>query len=197
MITGKETLYFIKYEDVARDYLMKNKTNFDLFAKYEGHIVEKGFFRFHTKGSSYIWTKYVSEFFKDYLNKIFCFGFDWMGRQFAADFKDDIIYMFDSATGEVFQLKEGLTDFLQNELITYKEETFNIDFFKQLYKLFETELTFSKCFGFKIPLFLNGEDEITNYECIDMEVYWDVNYQLYNQINNIPGGTLINSPNID
>ncbi|MGN6567879.1 MAG: hypothetical protein ACTHJ0_08000 [Flavipsychrobacter sp.] len=196
-VTGKETFYFIQYEDVVRDYSLMDKTGFDLFSKYEGCIIENGLFKFHTKGSSYIWTKYTSAFFKDYLNKIFCFGFDWMGRQFAVDLKIEMIYIFDSATGGAYQLDESLKDFLEKDLTIYREETFNIDFFDELYKIYKTEWVFSKCFGFSIPLFLNGKDEINNYECIDMEVYWDTNYQLLNKINNLPGGTLIDSVNVD
>jgi len=31
-------------------------------------------------------------------------------------------------------------------------------------------------------IFIGGKDEMLNYEIIDMEVYWELNYQLYNKI---------------
>ncbi|WP_434798222.1 T6SS immunity protein Tdi1 domain-containing protein [Terrisporobacter vanillatitrophus] len=35
--------------------------------------------------------------------------------------------------------------------------------------------------GYKVPLFLGGEDDISNLEEIDMEVYWSVTGQLNSQ----------------
>lgn len=41
-------------------------------------------------------------------------------------------------------------------------------------------LPINKCVGYKVPLFLNGEDDIENLEVSDMEVYWEIMMPLMN-----------------
>jgi hypothetical protein len=41
-------------------------------------------------------------------------------------------------------------------------------------------LDHNKCVGYKVPLFLGGEDEISNLDELDMEVYWSIIGQLMN-----------------
>jgi hypothetical protein len=38
---------------------------------------------------------------------------------------------------------------------------------------------------FKQPLSLGGADEVSNYEVTDMEVYWEINRQIFLQIRNL------------
>jgi len=56
-----------------------------------------------------------------------------------------------------------------------------------------SEVRYGECIGHKVPLFLNGSDTIDNYEVTDMEVYWELQCQVYSQIKNLPPGTKINS----
>lgn len=44
-------------------------------------------------------------------------------------------------------------------------------------------LPHDKCIGYKVPLFLNGDDDISNLEVSDMEVYWGIMAQLICQLN--------------
>jgi hypothetical protein len=192
-VTSKDVEYFKKYKNYfsCQDNIVNS-----LIYKYEGCSIGNGIFRFHTFGSAFVWNNYIGEYFKDYSQKIICFGFDWMGRQFCkSNFRDDIIYLFDPATGEVFEQIQTIQDFF-NGFADYKVELFNEDFFKEVIKRYENELELKNCFGFKVPLFLDGKDEIENYELIDMEVYWNMSCQLYNKVNNLPGGALINKVSI-
>jgi hypothetical protein len=52
---------------------------------------------------------------------------------------------------------------------------------------------FDDCIGYPVPLFLAGEDTISNYEKQDLEIYWDTQLQLINQVKNLPPGTPIKS----
>ena len=36
------------------------------------------------------------------------------------------------------------------------------------------EIEFGRCAGYKVPLFLGGDDIVENLEDSDMEVYWEV-----------------------
>ena len=41
-----------------------------------------------------------------------------------------------------------------------------------------SDLAFDQCAGYKVPLFLGGEDSIHNLELSDIEVYWSLMAQL-------------------
>jgi len=47
--------------------------------------------------------------------------------------------------------------------------------------------------GYKLPLFLNGKTDSSNYEIVDTKVYWDIQYQIFNQIKDLPEGTRISN----
>lgn len=40
------------------------------------------------------------------------------------------------------------------------------------------DIPHDKCVGYKVPLFLNGEDNISNLELSDIEVYWGIMGQM-------------------
>lgn len=40
----------------------------------------------------------------------------------------------------------------------------------------------NQCVGYKVPLFLNGQDDIDNRELSDMEVYWGLMGQMVNSM---------------
>lgn len=41
--------------------------------------------------------------------------------------------------------------------------------------------------------FLNGKADSSNYEIVDTKVYWDIQYQIFNQIKDLPEGTRISN----
>ncbi|WP_425270988.1 hypothetical protein [Mucilaginibacter endophyticus] len=41
-------------------------------------------------------------------------------------------------------------------------------------------------------MFLGGKDEVANLEITQMEIYWELSYQIYNKTKNLPPGTLVN-----
>ena len=41
-------------------------------------------------------------------------------------------------------------------------------------------LKHNECAGYKVPLFLNGDDVVDNLEISDMEVYWEIMMPLIN-----------------
>jgi hypothetical protein len=59
------------------------------------------------------------------------------------------------------------------------------------------KIPYQECVGYRVPLFLNGKDAVSNQELIDTEVYWETQCQLYNQIKKLPDGTKIGSVKIN
>lgn len=158
-----------------------------------GASYDKGIFRIHNKSSSFYWTLIVTEYFPKYKDKICCFAFDWMGRQFAVDLEDENkTYLFDPATGEDFELEQSLSGFFDEELVDYRDETLIPDDFSFVMdKLGLDILPPSKCIGYTKILFLGGKDDLDNTEVIYMDVYWDLNYKIYSKINKLEEGSII------
>src|SRR4051812_23495728 len=88
-----------------------------LFLNFGGLSIDLGSFRIHTYESAQKWADIIMESFPQYKNEIIPFGFDWLGRQYAINRnQDNLIIMFDGATGEDFELEQSLEDFFNEEL---------------------------------------------------------------------------------
>ena len=193
--TGCNNEYAVKYKEVG-DLALNNLPELsDLFKESSGKIFENGLFRIHNTGSFYLWTELSFDYFKKFKGKSYCFAFDWVGRQFAVNYLDgkSQILMLDPATAEVFTLNKNVASFLNEDLVEFKDELMDIANFNSLRKKLNVDkLKFNQCMGFKKFLFLGGSLELDNYEVIDEEVYWELNYQVYLQTKNLPPGTLLN-----
>ena len=191
-----EKSYCYNFKDKALIRVEKNVPVSSLLKMYEGSTFNEGMFKIHTLGSSFFWTEIVTTFFNQYKNSCYCFGFDWMGRQFAYHDKDGKtkILMFDCSTAEVFEIEQTIDVFFDEDLVDYINETLDTETFyafKELNKI--KNLSFKNCISYITPLFLGGEDNLQNLEVIDMEVNWEVNYQVYCKIKDLPDQTLIKS----
>ena len=180
-------LFKQKYQ-IKNNPIEKNQSGFktrneelnELFGSLGGISINKGLFKIHSFQSSKKWTEIICEIFPKYTNRISVYGFDWVGRQYAKDLDKDFTYLFDIATGEDFELEQPLSEFFNVDLIEYEEETLNTEEFNEWNKN-KIELDFDQIVGYKIPLWLGGEDSINNYEIADAEVYWEINRQLMNK----------------
>jgi len=166
-----------------------------LFQECGGYLIQYGLYRIHTPQSSIHWSILLGDYFPSYREKIIPFGFDWMGRQFVVNKgQDNVILVFDPATLEGFEYHQNVMDFHNRDLVIDKNNILSETFFNQLREhLGIMKISFQDCAGHKRPLFLSGTDDLSNFEIVDMEVYWDLQNQIYNQIKNLPPGTKINS----
>jgi hypothetical protein len=159
-----------------------------------GATFDNGLYRLHTFSSSYYWESVICNYIAQYKDRVLPFGFDWMGRQFALDlYETDRILMFDPATAEDFELNESLEMFHNQSLVDEKFDTLADDKFTEILTNLKLEgIGFEQCIGYKKPLFLGGKDSIDNNELVNLEVYWEIQSQIYHQIKNLPPGTKIN-----
>lgn len=193
-VTGIEKDLYGKYAEVG-DIAIKNVDQVKfLLDQFGGATFDRGLFRIHSKGSFYYWTKLCFEYFKKYKGTSYVFGFDWVGRHFALTEKANksIILLLDPATAEVFELQASIEHFFNISLVRGKEDLLEEKKFQEIREKMAEDLRFDHCIGFVKPLFLGGKDEDSNLENSDMEVYWDLNYQVYCKIKNLPGGTSLN-----
>jgi hypothetical protein len=163
-----------------------------------GKSYDKGLYTIYTFEDSLKWTNLLSGYFKQYSGKFLAFGHDWMGRQFCVSKNvGECIYMFDAATQEDFYLPENLFQFHDEILSNSKIDNLASDEFEAILKhLGIAGLGYNKCLGFKVPLFLNGKAEVNNYEEVDLEVYWEMEHQLYQQADRLPDGTIVNKGHV-
>jgi hypothetical protein len=166
-----------------------------LFRECGGVSIRRGLYRVHTRESSYKWSQLFKEYFYDLQGVICPFGFDWLGRHYClSSIKAGLIYMFDPSTLQRFNLELTLDHFHNVDLVDKRDDVVS----ENAYSSFRNELSiqmisFENCLATKVPLFLGGVDEPSNYQVSNMEVYWDFQFQVYEQIKNLPLGTKINS----
>ena len=72
-------------------------------------------------------------------------------------------------------------DFHNIELVEYHEDSLASRFFESWQKEnVGCVLERTDCVGYKVPLFLNGNDTLDNLEVSNMEVYWEIMMPLIN-----------------
>ena len=192
--SSNDNAYLKQYKEVGLNALSNLPELREIFETLSGVTFENGLFKIHTVGSFYLWTEMAFEYFKKYKGNSYCFAFDWVGRQYAVNYFDNktFILMLDPATAEVFKLEADIQSFLNEEIDEFKNGVLEIEKFNILSKKIAPDLQFSQCIGFKKFLFLGGKDELDNFEVSDMEVYWELHYQIYLKTRNLPPDTLVN-----
>jgi hypothetical protein len=159
----------------------------EFMAKFQGKSFNNGLYRVHKINELDKWNDIVTEAFPYFKNNIFCFSYDWLGRQFALDFTrvfegEPMIVMFEPGTGEALEIPSTFLSFHEEELIEFQEAALAVGFFNEWIKENTEPLDQNQCVGYKIPLFLGGEDEISNLDISDLEVYWGTIGQLMKQL---------------
>ncbi len=188
-ITPEEDKLF--YKDLPSEF-------YSLIDLLGGTAFDNGLYRVHSFKSSVNWSLLIADFFNDYSNRIYPFGYDWMGRQFCLKSSGEILLMFDPATGQVFELKQSIISLHNKDFAEDKDGMLALNLFCELrLKNDRISIKYSECFGYKIPPFFGGNDEPDNFEVIDMEVYWHIQNQLYNKTKRLPNGTNIRSVRLD
>lgn len=167
----------------------------DFMSKYSGVSMAAGMYRIHEVDDIEKWNEIISEAFPKFHSNFSSFGFDWLGRQFALDGErltpdGPEVLMFEPGTGDVLEIPATFASFHDDEIVNHRNEALASEFFAQWFKN-TVQLTPRECAGYKVPLFLGGEDNVDNLEVIEMEVYWVLSGQLLNQTRRLPHGTTI------
>lgn len=187
-----EQIQKVSYTDFNN---IKNEDIKLLFVECGGYSFRNGLYRVHTPNTSLYWSDLISNYYLKYKGKIIPFGYDWLGRQYALDIsRKNYLLMFDPSTAEDFELNQSLTSFHNQDLVNEREDILSEQLFSVVTKtLGVTKISYEDCIGYKVPLFLNGSDTVNNYEVSNIDVYWEIQCQIYLQIKDLPPGTKINS----
>lgn len=161
-----------------------------------GQSFEAGLYRVHTPSSARSSDVMVRAAFPEFAGRLACFGYDWLGRQFATDTargsgEDPEVLLFEPGTGEALEIPVPFSRFHDEELVDYAEEALARSFFDEWRRSGGRTPDLSECIGYRRPLFLGGEDAVPNLEVSDLDVYWAIMGQLRLQAKGLPEGALI------
>jgi len=168
-----------------------------LFYRFGGCTFASGLYRVHSAASSTAASRLVVEAYPEYRGAIKCFGFDWLGNQFAINLRDPSVVdpgvlLFDPATGYVLDMPVPYSAFHDVELVEDHEAALGSSFFEKWLLASGPTPNYDQCVGYRRPLFLGGEDDTGNLELSDIEVYWTLSGQILRQVRGLPPGTPVN-----
>ena len=168
-------LNFVGYENNEKI------NNTDEFCRLlNGKSFLNGMYRLFKTDEIEKWTAITEQSFPLYKGRISVFGYDWLGRVFGLNKERGTVLLFEPGTGEVLDIPASFEDFHNIEIVEYNEDSLASNFFNEWFlKNNKYELKNSECAGYKVPLFLNGDDAIENLEVSDMEVYWEIICSLF------------------
>jgi len=154
-----------------------------LMTSYGGTSFRSGLYRLHTPRSMHKWTAIVTEAFPEYRHRLHCFGYDWLGRQFALDRHEIVngqahILFLDVSFGEAFHIPSSLIDFHEGDLVDHADAALSDHFHAEWLNSGGGIPSPDQCVGYRIFPLLGGKDVISNLELSDMEVYWALASQI-------------------
>ncbi|MEV0696474.1 hypothetical protein AB0I53_00935 [Saccharopolyspora sp. NPDC050389] len=158
-----------------------------LFSQLGGSTFDNGLYRVHTPASAAEIDGYVVDAFPELAGRVACFGFDWLGQQWAIDTEsgtpdDPHVLLLNPNSGEVSPFPIVFSRFHDNVLIDIK------DLGERLLGDWAAEypgqlpLAFDECVGNKIPLFMGGADAFENMEKQNLQVLWGTHSQILGQL---------------
>lgn len=163
-----------------------NGNGLDLFLTFlGGKTFRNGLFNSFSKNQIEKWKEIVSEAFPSFSNKFNLFGYDWLGRCFGIDLRNNTrgnILMFEIGTNDVLEIPCSFDNFLNKEIPIYSDACLAESFFYEWINFSKLPVKRGRCIGYKIPLFLGGMDTIENLEDSDMEVYWSLLTQIKKKV---------------
>ncbi|MET4539521.1 hypothetical protein ABIE37_001293 [Arthrobacter bambusae] len=166
-----------------------------LFGRYGGCTFNGGLYRVHSTESFRKASTMVTEAYPEFGFPLIPFGFDWLGRQFVLDLRsgdvDPEILLLEPGTGEALEIPRKFSTYHDDELVRDPEPSLCVSFFNEWKSENPADLAFDQCVGYKVPLFLGGEDYVHNLEVSDVEVYWSLMGELRLATMNLAPGTRI------
>lgn len=148
------------------------------FLKYfGGRQFGNGLFRVFRQEKLQIWNDNVIMAYPQFSDQFELFAYDWLGRCFGIDLRVETrgnILMFEIGTNDVLEIPCQFLDFLNEEIPMHSEACLASEFYLDWLSHSGKPVEYDRCIGYKVPLFLGGEDTIDNLENSDMDVYWHI-----------------------
>lgn len=142
---------------------------------FGGNTFGNGIFTVLSSGDIEIWKNIVSRFYPDFVGKIEPFAFDWLGRCFAEDTQDKShILLFEIGTADVLIIPVDFKTFVNDEIPNNNAACLASEAYTEWISSGLSAVSYGQCIGYKVPLFLGGDDSFSNMELSSLDVYWDI-----------------------
>lgn len=161
-----------------------------------------GAYRLHRSEDVHRFSALAIDAFPELSGRITCFGADWLGRQFALDSArvadgKQLVLLLEPGTGEALEIPANYSSFHTDELVHHADAAVANSFYRAWRLAGGLAPAYDQCVGYKIPLFLGGEDKVSNLELCTFETYWGMSTQLLAQVRRLPEGEPIGRVTID
>lgn len=157
----------------------------EFMTEYAGATFDRGLYRVHSASTGGSGQRCAEEAFPEFVGRIIVVSFDWLGRQFALDLgrierDEPQVLLLEPGTGQALEIPVSFSMLHDEELVEYADAALASDFFAEWSEHAPGSLPLStaQCAGYRVPLFLGGEDGIENLEVSDFDVYWTLMGQL-------------------
>ena len=172
---------------------------FKRFGSNDGQPSESildGAYRRHKAEDVEHFTQLARDAYPKFSDRIQCFGADWLGNQFASDTGRVVnglpqVLLLEPGTGDALEIPADVESFHKTELVTQADAAVAYSFYKKWLASGGARPGYNQCAGYKKPLYLGGEDEVTNLALSDFDVYWTLAAQLLAKVRGLPAGTPI------
>jgi hypothetical protein len=167
-----------------------------IFDSMAGATLAEGFYRFHSPASVPRGNEACAKLIKGFEGRFFVFAFDWLGRELAVDIrdaKDGKVICVDPGGGEYLRTDCPLPEW--HDAVAGEEDPLAYPFYLDWRRANPGQgpVAFDQAIGYKVPLFLGGEDEVSNLEVCDREIYFELCTQLAHGARQLPVGETIHS----
>jgi hypothetical protein len=175
----------------------------EVIERFGGKTFDHGLYRVHRGDELDRYTKIMCEYFIAIKDKAIVFGSDWLGRQFAVSFNEQVagkptVLCLEPGVPDNFCTDHEIDVFHNEDLIERADAALAKPFFRKWRARSKVrDIPHGKCVGYKVPLFLGAKENVQNLELVDMEMYLGLCCQLWNGIKDLPDGTLINEIHVE
>ena len=174
----------------------------ELAERFAGCTFESGLYRLHDAATGPHSSALLAGAFPEFAARACPFAYDWLGRQFALDSLrledgEALVLLLEPGTGEALQVPLSFATF-HEQLDELREPALAAAFFADWAQanIGHVPLKADECVGYRVPLFLGGQDVVDNLEVSDLGVYWSLCAQLRQGTRDLPTGTSIGSVSV-
>jgi hypothetical protein len=164
----------------------------EFFTQCPGATFKNGIYRLHTTVSALAANQLFDQTFPHLKGNALCFGFDWLGRQFALDLERMIdgepgVQLIDFVERNAYEIDVTFRDLHNVVFIEKPDSALEAHVFAEWAPENQQSLPLrrSQIVGYRIPLTLGGQHEIANMVVEDMEVSLELDRQIQDAIRGI------------
>jgi hypothetical protein len=161
----------------------------ELFTQCPGVTFNNGIYRLHTPASAQAANHLFDQTFLHLKGSALCFGFDWLGRQFALDLERMIdgepgVLLIDFVERNAYEIDDTFRDLHNVVFIEKPDSALDANVFAEWAPENPQSLPLSRrqIVGYRVPLTLGGQHEIANMVIEEMEVSLELDRQIQDAI---------------